>query len=239
MYADDIILLSASISGLQAMLNRCFDVIGDLRLKFNCNKSVCIAFGSRFKDTLPVMYLGSDVVQWSSSLKYLGLTFVSGLRMKCDIDAVTRKFYASSNCIFSNTKCLDELLQLSLQKAYCLPVLQYATSALHFTKTQLNVLNACWNNVYRKIFKYNRWDSVNIVIEALGHLNFIHMWYLSVFKLIHSMRCTSNNLLRQVVCIYCHSDDWLALCSIFNVNEHSAMHIVIRTIGDSFRNSCA
>ena len=35
LYADDILLMSASVAGLQAMLNCCFDVSCDLNLKFN------------------------------------------------------------------------------------------------------------------------------------------------------------------------------------------------------------
>jgi len=32
-------------------------------------------------------------------------------------------------------------------------------------------LNACWNNVIRRIFGYHRWESVKAVIYGLGRLN--------------------------------------------------------------------
>jgi len=44
LYAD-IILLSASVSGLQNMLNCCSDVSRELLLSFNCAKSCCYAIG--------------------------------------------------------------------------------------------------------------------------------------------------------------------------------------------------
>jgi len=43
--ADDIILLSASVSGLQNMLNYCSDVSRELLLSFSCAKSCCFAIG--------------------------------------------------------------------------------------------------------------------------------------------------------------------------------------------------
>ena len=45
MYADDLILLSATVNGLQAMLNCCFSTSTELRLQFNCAKSTCTAIG--------------------------------------------------------------------------------------------------------------------------------------------------------------------------------------------------
>ena len=35
-------------------------------------------------------------------------------------------------------------------------------------------MNACWNNVIRRIFGYHRWESVKAVIYALGTLNVIY-----------------------------------------------------------------
>ena len=71
------------------------------------------------------MYLNKEILQWSHNMKYLWV-----IRLKCDVDYISRKFYAASKCIFSNTVGLDELLQLSWQQAYCLPLLQYGTDAL-------------------------------------------------------------------------------------------------------------
>ena len=54
--ADDIIVLSATVSGLQEMLNICNKTIMDIDLSFNCKKSVCIRFGPVCKYTITDMY---------------------------------------------------------------------------------------------------------------------------------------------------------------------------------------
>jgi len=43
-----------------------------------------------------------------------------------------------------------------LQEAYSLSVLMYASPALSLHTKQIAELNACWNNVIRRIFGYHR-----------------------------------------------------------------------------------
>jgi len=236
LYADDIILLSASFTGLQTMLNRCNVVINELRLNFNCDKSVCAVFGSRYKCNLPDITLNNRVLQCCNKIKYLGVVFLAGARMKCDIDFVTRKFYAASNCIFNNTGGLAELLQLQLQQAYCLPILQYATCALCFNQLQLRTLNACWNNVFRKIFKFNRWESVTCFINGLGFHNFIHLWYMSVMKFIKSMICSANTVLHNITMIYKHGKEHFKITNELKVNCKMPVYLIRNIIDNYFSN---
>src|SRR6266536_4369530 len=155
MYADDLILLSGSVNGLQAMITQCFDVSLELGLKFNCSKSNCIAFGPLYNAHIDSMTIGTDVVNWTTEFKYLGITFKAGKNTSVDISCIKRKFYASVNCILSSSCMQSQLTQLYLQEAYCLPVLLYATEALRLSKSQTSELNACWNSVFRRIFGFN------------------------------------------------------------------------------------
>lgn len=217
MYADDIILLSASLHGLHELLNCCYNVSIDLRLKFNCDKSCCIVFGARAKLKLPGVMLGNSLLQWVSSVKYLGITFCSGNNIKVDIDFITRKFYAASNSIFSNSRGLSELMQLHLQQAYCLPILQYATAAVNLTQAQLSTLNACWNNVYRKIFGFNKWDSVRMFIGGLGNLDYTSLRCLAMYNLFNAMINSNNNVVKMLVNMFCLSKEYSNLCGKLEV----------------------
>ena len=35
-------------------------------------------------------------------------------------------------------------------------------------------LNVCWNSVYRKIYHYNRWESVKCSIKGPGRMDLVH-----------------------------------------------------------------
>ena len=51
----------------------------------------------------------------------------------------------------------------------------YATPALNLTNRQVSELNACWNNVIRRLFGYHKWESVSTVLLGLGRLNIRHL----------------------------------------------------------------
>jgi len=60
--ADDILLLSPFITGLQNMLDKCSELAKLLSLEFNVEKSHCIAFGSMSNaTTTPVSLCGNSV----------------------------------------------------------------------------------------------------------------------------------------------------------------------------------
>ena len=77
MYADDILLLSASVSGLQNMLDICHIYGVSNCVTFNHNKSVCIIIGPNRNKPTADMFLGSLKLEWVTSFKYLGIVSVS------------------------------------------------------------------------------------------------------------------------------------------------------------------
>ena len=108
----------------------------------------------------------SYAIDRCSNIKYLGVLSKSARRLVIDIDVTVRKFYMSSNAVFSTCKGIDELIKLSLQEAYCLPILCYALGALQLNDTQVRTLNSCWNSAYRKIFGFNKWVSIKAFIQG-------------------------------------------------------------------------
>ena len=47
--------------------------------------------------------------------------------------------------------------------------------ALCLTTRQTSELNACWNNVIRRLFGFNKWESVSAMLLGLGRLNINHL----------------------------------------------------------------
>jgi len=95
---------------------------------------------------------------------------------------------------------------LALQEAYSLSVLMYAAPALHLNVKQTTELNVCWNMVFRKIFQYNKWDSVRAVIDACGRIDVryqISVRKIQFYRRIFTAQCTleqSAVLGSHVVC---------------------------------------
>ena len=157
LYADDVILLSASLHGLQKMLNCCEAISSGTLLEFNIKKCSCSVIGPAASSSIANLKLWQADVEWSSHFKYLGVTFIARKKLSVDINIIKRKFFAACNCILGNVKCLEDILKLSLMESFCLPILQYSIVAFDLSAVQISELNASWNSVYRKIFGFNKW----------------------------------------------------------------------------------
>jgi len=92
LYADDIIILALSLSGLQSMLDSCTTVCKELRMKFNNSKSYCIVFGKCPKSSIDPMRLDMDIIYWTVSVKYLGVHIGSGKNLFIEIHTSRRSF---------------------------------------------------------------------------------------------------------------------------------------------------
>ena len=102
-YADDIILLSASIVALQEMLNISFHKGEELDIIFNNSKSFLFKIGPSY-NCIQNLKLGAADIVWTREIKYLGVNFCSGKNLYIDLSGRMRKYYAAVNSIISHTK---------------------------------------------------------------------------------------------------------------------------------------
>lgn len=212
MYADDLLLLSATVDGLQRMLNCCKELSSKALINFNCKKSTCVKIGPANKCLISDMKLGNDYISWSNSFKYLGVVFSVGKKLSVDVSAIKQKFYASCNCILTQAKCMVDLVKLQLLESYCLPILSYATAAMKLSNEQLSELNAAWNSAYRRIFGFNKWESVRQFIGGLGRLDFTHIRVNLRLKFYKTSLTCGNNSFENVMKSHFFSDDFRKLC---------------------------
>ena len=99
-YADDLCIMSAAPSGLQKLIDICFEYSLHNSLTFNSTKSVCIVFKpKRFKLHCPTMTLNSVPMEYVTDVKYLGFMFTSDSKDDVDMQKQLRTFYARSNTI--------------------------------------------------------------------------------------------------------------------------------------------
>ena len=78
MYADDLLLLSSSITELQKMLDICSFTGKQLGIEFNPSKSKCLVIGPNLNLDPVYLKIGNLDLPWSEKLDYLGITITSG-----------------------------------------------------------------------------------------------------------------------------------------------------------------
>jgi hypothetical protein len=213
MYADDLILLSASILDLQKMLNICGTTGDELGLNFNAIKSKCIMIGPVPINSPGTMIINNLPLQWADKVKYLGIWLCSGKCFYTDFSESRRRFFASVNGLFSNLKYASDLVKLQLIESYCLPFLTYGMESLSPKSIIAKQINSWWNSVYRKIAGYNKWESVKEVICRLGRLDLLHIINMRRLLFIKHLAESTNSVVRELSYMFKHSTEYYALQS--------------------------
>ena len=153
MYADDLILLSASLFQLQSMVNICVSELFELDLTINSKKSSCTRIGKRSNVYCDKIFLDGCPIAWSSNFKYLGVVFCGGTRLSIDLKPPRDKFFKNFNSIYGKIFKSSETVIISLLKSCCVPVLLYALEALDLNPTALRRLDNALFLAFCKTFK--------------------------------------------------------------------------------------
>jgi hypothetical protein len=88
--------------------------------------------------------------------------------LEVNVTPITRKFYAALNLVLYKCKSAAEPVKLQLAKSFCLPLLSYSVGAVEFKSRALAEMSMCWNDAFRKIFHFNRFESVFVTNLTLG-----------------------------------------------------------------------
>jgi len=168
-YADDIVLISHSVTVMQKMLRLCDVFSADLDVKFNTTKSVAMRIGPRYDAVCADLTLSGGIIQYVPSLKYLGVCIKAYRTFVCNFDHVKAKFYRTFNCIYAKSYAGNsELITVELLRSCCLPVLLYAVESLIFRARDINSLNNCINVAVAKIFHVSFGDNVDFIRQMTG-----------------------------------------------------------------------
>jgi len=197
-YADDLCVMSSSPGGLQYILNIIASYAKDNDIVFNKNKSVCMVFKPvRYRLFCPIIYLDDDALEYSATVKYLGVI----LNHKCSDDddmlRHLRGLYARSNILLRKFHHCTIDIKLALFRAYCLPT--YCSHLwVQYNKCTYSKLRVAFNNVYRRILGFNRSDSASHMYVLNRIDNFDTVLRKNVYGFMHRVCTINNELVRNV-----------------------------------------
>jgi hypothetical protein len=157
LYADDILLLSPSIAGLQLLVDACELECDSLDMRINVNKSCCVRFGNRFNEPCSeiVSKHGGDI-HWADSCKYLGVNFVGGRFFRCSLDDSKSRFFRAFNAVYGKVgHFASDPVLLGLIRAKCIPILLYGIESCPLLMRQISSLEFSLTRVLMRIFRTN------------------------------------------------------------------------------------
>jgi exonuclease III len=231
LYADDIILLSPTVTGLQILLNAVENELLHLDMQLNVKKSLCIRFGVHYdKQCASIVSIHGITLQWVTECRYLGVYFKAGRVFSCSFTKGKNKFFTSFNGILSKVfPSASEEVIISLLKSKCLPHLLYCTESLPVSKRDKNSLDF---TLTRSLMKLFHTSSIDIVTECQINFNLLPIRYQIDMK-------TTRFLLKFVnssnsICSMFFSNAFSIVNSIFSVYDVSSVSDMCSTINEQF-----
>ena len=233
MYADDLILVSASACDLQKMIDLCISELSNLDLQVNIKKSQCIRIGKHFNHCCSNLYINNVEISWSKNLTYLGIMINSSTHFSIDMKRTRGKFYRSFNAVYSKISLSNESLIVSLVKTCCVPALIYSLESINMNASSLNSLDEPLYNAMGKIFK--TFDRV-VLRQCMFYMNVLPLskeYFCRKIKFLSKLNASGNFLLKQLFLTFGQSD----LDSICAKHKIDNVFNARSTIWETFVNS--
>ena len=201
-YADDIVLLAPSRTGLQILIDIAYAESGNLELNFNVSKTKCMIFccsGNRpFKEIC--LYIGDLTLQIVDSIKYLGFIINSKMTNSDDIDRARNKFYQEFNVMLRKFSFADKSVKLLLFSQYCL---QFYGSELWYlnkqAKNNLKQFSVGYHKAIKKILGVSYHESNHYACQEAKLYTFEHL--VNKAKILFVLRLMNKpcNFIRNIL----------------------------------------
>ena len=147
-YADDLVLMSPSITGLEQMLKICELFAEEHKLSFNPAKSQYIVFRQRNENCNTAIKFSGITLAELQSVNHLGNIIYRDLA-KCDIDRLLAGFYRQYNLFRSKFGSIASFIQARLMQTYCSSFYGCVLAPLKQTKR----LQVAWRKCLRQVWR--------------------------------------------------------------------------------------
>ena len=195
MYADDLILISSSVSEMQTKTNICSAELSNLDLTINVKKSACIRIGKRYQQICSVLTVDSIIIPWSSKLTYLGVAIKASAKFSIDLKPNRTKFYRSFKSVYNKISKANETVIVSLVQTFCMSATMYGLEALVLNATLLRSLDNLLFRAFCKIFKTFDRSIVNSCMYYMNVWPLKFEYYNRRIKFLRKISKCKNNIM--------------------------------------------
>ena len=199
-FADDIVLLSPTRSGLQRMIDGCSSYCNTYGLTFNAKKSLVMVFSKTNVDysRIQPLTISGSPIDFTERTRYLGTTIISNRSISFSNEDDLKSFYRASNSILNQLQCPDETVLMQLLYTHCIPCFSYACAVKDYTAKQMLECTVAVNNAIRRIFTFNRWESVRALREGFGYLSLTEIFAKAKRKFFDSLSRHENATIKNL-----------------------------------------
>jgi hypothetical protein len=199
-YADDLVLLSNTATGLQKMMDMCKRYGDERSITFNPKKTVVMIFGNKKQREQKLdIWLCEEKVKRVSEFKYLGIMICEKLGTNLHLEIRKNKSVASSYGLYKsglNNEYTDPLVKSQLIKTYCRPTLLYGIENCYLSRRQISELETIDGIMLKRAMnmaKFYRYKDLQLAIDMDPMVKVIQKLKLNFF-----VRICNNNITRRI-----------------------------------------
>ncbi|XP_047999399.1 uncharacterized protein LOC125240064 [Leguminivora glycinivorella] len=198
-YADDMVLLSASVCGLRRLLRTCEEYAFSHGLKYNVNKSKFMVFetGNNKLSNIPPVLLGGTRLERVYSFKYLGHVVTADLKDDEDMERERRALCVRANMLARRFARCSSGVKLTLFKAYCTSLYTCNLWA-NYTQKAYNALRVQYNNAFRAVMGLPRYCSASGMFAEARTPCFHATMRVRAASMVQRVRSSSNAVLAMI-----------------------------------------
>lgn len=225
-YADDICLMTTSISSLRRLITICEEYGLSHGISFNPSKSFLQCFVPKSMDSehKPKLTMCGLELQWSDSVKYLGYDISCWERDTSELRRRKRELYMQANLVASRFSTCSVSVKEYIFKTFFSNI--YCSSLwLPIKKCQLQSVKVAYNDAFRILFKYSRRCSATNMFAQHRIPDFDAVRRRSSFSLASRLAVTANPILKFIFSskIFLKSslyDTWSSILLHENINTN-------------------
>ena len=183
------------------MIDLCHDFYSKYCLSFNARKSKVMYFGKENEENLALLSLESSPIDYIAEWKYLGTTLKAGRLLSFVARPDLSSFYRASNSILHSLPGAHEHTLVTLLYCNCLPILTYACSVKEFSASEMSNCNLAVNNALRRVFGFNRWESIRSLREVFGMKSLYEIFKTSQDRFLRNCISHLNPIISHIASI--------------------------------------
>ena len=172
-------------------------------LSYSPSKSKIMTFGSQVRT--PSFFVYGKELDYAREYKYLGIAVVAGRTFSTTFLRPLIRFRSSANSILNAPHLSSEPISMRLLYAMCVPHLTYASDVLPCSVRQMHSLNVALNDCIRRIFGYNRWESVRFLRLSFGYPSITDIFDARVRRFFTRLPGIANSVLRRLSVMSLHN----------------------------------
>ena len=168
-YADDLLLTSSTVTGLQSLINFANNYVTEHGLSFNATKSNCITFGKCYLQPNPVWSVNNCNINNVDQLDYLGAILGNNTddHVNSRISKCRRAFYSLQGAGMCNNGAIPDVISHLWQTALQ-PILTYAGECFSLKPSNISELDKIQSKLIKSSLGLSKYMRTSPLLSAMG-----------------------------------------------------------------------